>query len=62
MVSLGGLKIGNLRIRDKTLLAKWLRRFSSEPNSLWRRITESKHGPHHFERLSKGIKGTHRNL
>lgn len=61
-VSLRGMDIGNLRIRNKALLAKWLGHFSSKPNSLWYRIIASKHGPHPFKWLAKGFKGTDRNL
>ena len=56
-----GLEIDNLRIHNKALLAKWLRCFSLEPNSLWHRIIVSKHGTHPFEWAVKGLKGTHRN-
>lgn len=50
-----------LRMRNKDLLAKGLWHFSSKPNSLWHRIIVSKHAPHPFEWLTKGIKGTYRN-
>lgn len=56
-VSLGGLEIQNFWMRNKTLLAKSLWRFSSEPNSLWCRIVASRHVPHPFEWLSNGIRG-----
>lgn len=43
LINQGGLKIGNLRIRNRALLAKWLWCFALEPKSLWRRIIVSKH-------------------
>lgn len=36
------LEIGNLRYRNKPLLAKWLWHLSLKPNSLWHRIIASK--------------------
>ena len=57
-VSFGRLEIGNLKIHNKTLLARWLWCFSAEPYSLWCRIIVSKHGSHTFGWLDKGVKGT----
>lgn len=56
LMSLGGLEIGNLRIYNKTHLAKWLWCFTSKSNSLWRRIIVSKHGPHPLIGCLKGLK------
>lgn len=41
--NLGGLNISNLLMRNLGLLCKWLWRFSIEPNSLWRRVIQSKY-------------------
>lgn len=48
----GGLGIGNLRFKNEALLAKWLWRFSLEPNALWRRIIMSKYGSDPFDWVS----------
>ena len=58
LMSKGGLGIGNLIIRNISLLAKWLWCFYLESDSLWHRIIVSKHGPHPFEWTSLGVKGT----
>ncbi|TYK22164.1 peptidyl-prolyl cis-trans isomerase CYP23 isoform X1 [Cucumis melo var. makuwa] len=57
----GGLGVGNLRIRNRALLAKWLWCFHLEPDSLWNRIILSKHGSLPFEWITRGVKGTFRN-
>ena len=53
-----GLGIGNLRILNRALLAKWLLHFYLEPDSLWHKIIVSKHGFHPFEWTTKKVKGT----
>ncbi|KAL5569664.1 hypothetical protein UlMin_026239 [Ulmus minor] len=40
----GGLGIGNLLLRNKALLGKWLWRFPLEQNSLWAAVIRSKYG------------------
>jgi hypothetical protein len=40
----GGLGIRDVAIFNKALLGKWLRRYSTEPNSLWRQVIDSKYG------------------
>lgn len=40
----GGLGIKVLSVMNDALLRKWLWRFSNEPEALWRRIIEGKHG------------------
>lgn len=40
----GGLGIGNLLVKNKALLGKWLRRFPLERESLWHAVIRSKHG------------------
>lgn len=52
----GGLEIGNLRTRNRVLLAKWLWRFTLEPEALWHNIVASKHGNHPFDWVEKGLK------
>lgn len=39
-----GLGVGNLRHQNLALLFKWLWRFSSEPDSLWRLVIADKYG------------------
>ncbi|KAL5563602.1 hypothetical protein UlMin_033349 [Ulmus minor] len=41
---LGGLGIGNLILRNKALLGKWLWRFPLEQHSLWATVIRSKYG------------------
>ncbi|KAL5575498.1 hypothetical protein UlMin_017197 [Ulmus minor] len=41
---LGGLGIGNLILRNKALLGKWLWRFPLEQHSLWAAVIRSKYG------------------
>lgn len=43
-------------------VAKSLWRFTFDPSSFWRGIIFSRHDPRPFEWLSKGVKGSHRNL
>ena len=40
----GGLEIGNLIIRNRSLLLKWLWRFTREGEMLWHKVIRSKHG------------------
>jgi hypothetical protein len=40
----GGLGIRDVAIFNKALLGKWLWRYSTEPNSLWRQVIDSKYG------------------
>uniref|UniRef100_A0A803P465 Reverse transcriptase domain-containing protein n=1 Tax=Cannabis sativa TaxID=3483 RepID=A0A803P465_CANSA len=40
----GGLGIGRLELRNKSLLMKWLWRFPLEQNSLWHRVVVSRYG------------------
>lgn len=39
----GGLNISNLLKRNLGMLCKWIWRFSNEPNSLWRKVIQSKY-------------------
>ena len=39
----GGLEIGNLIIRNKSLLVKWLWRFPREGDMLWHKVIRSKY-------------------
>lgn len=55
----GGFEIGNLRMCNKALLAKWLWRFVLDPKSLWHRIIVSKYGFDPFQWVAKGIIGAH---
>lgn len=57
-MGLRGLELGNLRLRNRVLLAKWLCLFPLESTSLWHRIIVSKYGHHPNEWLSSGVKGT----
>ena len=41
--SLGGLSIGNLLHRNVALLFKWMWRYFNNPDSLWRKIIQSKY-------------------
>ena len=61
LYDLGGLGIGNLRIHNRALSAKWLWLFHLKPNSFWHRIVVSKHDSHPFEWITRGIKGSFRN-
>ena len=40
----GGMEIGNLVLRNKSLLLKWLWRFTRERDMLWHRVIKSKYG------------------
>ncbi|KAK3206960.1 hypothetical protein Dsin_021006 [Dipteronia sinensis] len=40
----GGLGIGRMEDKNKSLLAKWVWRFGKEENSLWRRVICAKYG------------------
>ena len=55
--------VGNLRLCNEALLAKWLWHFALEPEAFWSKIIVSKHGPHPSEWVVKGPKvhRTHRN-
>lgn len=48
--------------QQNIVIAKRLCRFSLEHNSLWHKVIASKYGPHPFERLSRGVKVTYRDL
>ncbi|KAL4284888.1 hypothetical protein GQ457_16G011960 [Hibiscus cannabinus] len=39
----GGLGMFDVRLRSKSLLNKWLRRFVSENVSLWRKVVDAKY-------------------
>ena len=39
-----GLEIGNLILRNKSLLVKWLWRFIREGDMLWHKVIRSKYG------------------
>ena len=41
--SIGGLRIGSLRDKNKALLCKWLWRFGSEESSLWKQVIKFIH-------------------
>lgn len=41
--SLGGLRIGDLKSRNHSLMFKWLCRYLNEPKMLWRRLIEGKY-------------------
>lgn len=59
LLNQGVLEIGNLRLHNKSLSAKWLWHFALESESLCYRIIVSKHGSHPFDWVVKGAKGTH---
>ena len=60
--SKGGLEIGNLILRNKSLLVKWLWRFPREVEMLWHKVIRSKYGIEEGEWLSSGVvNGTFRN-
>lgn len=40
---LGGLSVGNIRMRNLGLLLKWWWKFSYEDNALWKNIVKSVH-------------------
>jgi hypothetical protein len=40
----GGLAIRNLRLFNQALLGKWLWRYGTEPEALWRRVVDVKYG------------------
>ena len=40
----GGFGLGNVVLKDISLVWKWLWRFPLEPNSLWHRVVKSKYG------------------
>jgi exonuclease III len=40
----GGLAIRNLRCFNQALLGKWLWRYGTEPDALWRQVVEAKYG------------------
>ena len=40
----GGLGLGDLRLNNLALLAKWWWRFGEEKEVLWRRVIASKYG------------------
>ena len=42
----GGLGLGNIVLKNKSLAAKWLWRFPLHPNSLWHQVIRSKYGLH----------------
>lgn len=39
----GGLGVGNIKIKNLGLLAKWWWRFTNNKESLWKRVTKSCH-------------------
>lgn len=41
---LGGLGIGNIWLRNRTLICKWLWGFPLEQEALWHKIIKSKYG------------------
>ncbi|TYK15315.1 LINE-1 retrotransposable element ORF2 protein [Cucumis melo var. makuwa] len=43
----GGLGISRLQVTNKDLLSKWLWRYFSEPNALWRRLIQCKYKGKH---------------
>ncbi|KAA0058980.1 uncharacterized protein E6C27_scaffold98G001710 [Cucumis melo var. makuwa] len=43
----GGLGISRLQVTNKALLSKWLWRYFSEPNALWRRLIQCKYKGKH---------------
>ena len=43
-INLGGLGIRNLRVFNKALLGKWLWRFGTEREALWRQVIVAKYG------------------
>ena len=42
--NMGGLGVGNVEIRNKALLMKWLWRFPNKTNSLWYKVIKRKFG------------------
>lgn len=42
--ALGGLNVSNLLYRNLGLLYKWIWRYFTEPNSLWRQVVQAKYG------------------
>ena len=58
----GGLGMGDLVRRNKSLLFKWLWRFPLEKEALWVAVIKSKYGLHQNKWDSEVIQlGTHRN-
>ena len=44
-----GLGIGDISIKNRALLNKWVWRYGEEPNALWRAIIDSKYGGDPFD-------------
>lgn len=45
----GGLGITDIKQQNKALLAKWVQRFNSEKEALWRILIKAKDGSCHFD-------------
>ena len=50
-----GFDIGILRVRNMTLLAKWLWRFYYEADSLQHKVIVSKYAPHVWDWIDGGV-------
>ena len=51
-----------MRMRNTSLLAKWLWQFYHEVDILWQKVIVKKHESHLFEWIGVGLKDTFKNL
>lgn len=56
-----GVGIGNARVRNMTLLAKWIWQFYHEADTLCHNVIISKYGPRPFNWIGGVVKSTSRN-
>ena len=57
---LGGLDIRDLRLFNEALLGKWLWRFMTEKDNLWRKVVTIKYGDNGFGWFPSIVRGSYR--
>ena len=55
----GGLELGNLLLRNKSLLVKWIWWFSRGGGTLWHKVIRTKYGIEEGGWWPRGIRNTH---